>query len=35
MSNDLILTAGGDYHGDVGTLGGVDMPAIDWEKFKT
>lgn len=34
LEKNLLKTAGGDYHGDVGKLGAVDLPKSDWLNFK-
>ena len=31
---NLLRTAGGDFHGNVGVLGGVDLSERDWIRFK-
>ncbi len=33
-NNNLLVTAGGDYHGNVGVLGIVDLAEDDWLSFK-
>ncbi len=32
---DWLITAGGDFHGDVGRLGELDLPADDWKRFES
>jgi 3',5'-nucleoside bisphosphate phosphatase len=32
-TNELLITSGGDYHGDVGVLGALELSRIDLEKF--
>jgi hypothetical protein len=31
--NNLLITAGGDFHGNVGKLGELDLHEEDWNKF--
>ena len=32
--NHLVITVGGDFHGDSGVFGGIPYPTQEWERFK-